>query len=696
MIRYVYCMFYKRMYINRSWCKFPPFIFEAVSDSLSKMIQNTSEIASNLTLSHVASDISKLNDELFARRVHVGFVGLMKVGKSTTLNALLHNRVLPSSVTPETAVEVTIVHNTSHPNGTLAGQLKTNNRIKVITRGNENITKVLQQLNKQKRDTNGVDNQELSKYENISLHIPVPFLTNNTCRMHIDLTISDTPGSDEAVLKSLNLNKIIEHLAAFVVVLDYRRMKTEQEISLLKALRSQHSRLFLTPDRLLFILNHINSYDEHRGEHNNHSISPDQAPQFVANYLKELLKVGIHSSQVIPYSAYWALVSRLGPQHMTDELRKEAYLVLHHLRDSSNLTNIELCRELEKYSQIKVIEDRMVQLFVTFGKKIIEKNVAEKLMHNITALVNVIDDRIDKLQVPEKEKNVSNTKEILDVMPQIEQNATNAFNTTSLLKQSAILANMEHTWMQRAQKLDDFFAEADGAVFNSKETVNSSIRDASSALEQDIVRSVQVLLEGMLKDYLQNMTIELQSYQSLIETKLKYVETIAKYNPLTSSVLKNFSIPDFSCNNSFMDTASIYKYLKAITSTITFKVPAKSTFLHPTHHLICEHDVEEKKEELFTIRVLPLQREMKQYLEQCYKQIKNKLESLTTTTSMNIGRELSDHIQSWWKPKKDSYQAQLTEARSVLKTAKGKCEEMEKTRSLLKQHFQSLEYLHIP
>ena len=204
--------------------KFP---LEDSSDSLSKIIQNVSEIAGSLKISHVESDLSKLNKELFARSVHVGFVGLMKVGKSTTLNALLHKRVLPSSVTPETAVEVTIVHNTSHPDGTLEGQLKTNNGRKVIARGSENITKVLQQLNKQKRDTNGVDNQELSKYENISLHIPVPFLTNNTCRMHIDLTISDTPGSDEAVLKGLNLNKSIEHLAAFVVVLDYKRMKTE-------------------------------------------------------------------------------------------------------------------------------------------------------------------------------------------------------------------------------------------------------------------------------------------------------------------------------------------------------------------------------------------------------------------------------------------------------------------------------------
>ena len=621
------------------------------------------------------------------RRVHVGFVGLMKVGKSTTLNALLHSRVLPSSIKPETAVEVTIVHNTSHPDGALVGLMKVSNTRKVIARGNENITKMLQQLNKQKRDRS--KDEEWSKYENISLHIPVPFLTNTN--MHISLTISDTPGSDEAVLDSLNLNKSIEHLAAFVVVLDYRRMKTTQEISLLKALRGHHSRVFDSPHRLLFILNHINSYDEHQRADKDHSIPPEQAPQFVANYLREHLKVEISSRQVIPYSAYWALVSRLGlshPHHMTDDLIREAQLVLHNEGDKLNSTN--LCRTLEKYSNIKAIEDRMVQLFVDFGRKVIEKKVADKTMLNITALINIIDEQIVMLQVPEKEKNVSTQSYILKAMPLIVLDAERVLSTTSLQS----LTNISHVWRQMAMKLDDLFTEVDGAVYTSKETMFSSIQSALLAIERNIMRYLQVLLNDLLNDYKNNTIEALQLQQSLIQIKFNEIfgETIAKSDsPLSSSVLPNFTIPQFGCKSSFVNYINIFSYAKVNTSTITSKVLTKYSFLHPTHHLICEHDMEENREELCTIRVLQLQREMMKYLEPCYKLIESKVEQLTTNYPVDIGRKLSDHIKSWWEKRKDDHEDLLARAQSTLKTAVSQSEDLNTKKSQLKQYFQSLE-----
>ena len=42
-----------------------------------------------------------------------GVVGLTKAGKSTTLNALLGDTFLPSSLQPQTAKEVSIFHDTS-------------------------------------------------------------------------------------------------------------------------------------------------------------------------------------------------------------------------------------------------------------------------------------------------------------------------------------------------------------------------------------------------------------------------------------------------------------------------------------------------------------------------------------------------------------------------------------------------------
>ena len=125
------------------------------------------------------------------------------------------------------------------------------------------------------------------------------------------MTIFDTPGSDEAVVDSLDIDTTIHDLAAFVVVLDYRKMKSDAEISLLKSLKQQHRTIFSSPERLLFILNHMNAFDEHRAGKMENSIKPKEAPKFVADYLKQLLQVNITPDQVIPYSAYWALESRI-------------------------------------------------------------------------------------------------------------------------------------------------------------------------------------------------------------------------------------------------------------------------------------------------------------------------------------------------------------------------------------------------
>ena len=71
------------------------------------------------------------------------------------------------------------------------------------------------------------------------------------------MTIFDTPSSDEAVVDSLDLDTTIHDLAAFVVVLDYRKMKSDAEISLLKRLKQQHQTIFNSSERLLSILNHM-------------------------------------------------------------------------------------------------------------------------------------------------------------------------------------------------------------------------------------------------------------------------------------------------------------------------------------------------------------------------------------------------------------------------------------------------------
>ena len=174
----------------------------------------------------------------------MGFVGMMKVGKSTTLNALLHKRYLPSAIQAETAIEVSIS----------VGEHFTHSS-EELARGASSIHSKLWNINKQKRSKQNL-------YKKVLLNISIPFLSMLSKK--ISLTISDTPGSDEAVVEGLDLDNNIQHLAAFVVVLDYRKMKSDAEIALLRSLKQKHQTILNSPERLLFILNHMNAFDEHR------------------------------------------------------------------------------------------------------------------------------------------------------------------------------------------------------------------------------------------------------------------------------------------------------------------------------------------------------------------------------------------------------------------------------------------------
>ena len=70
------------------------------------------------------------------------------------------------------------------------------------------------------------------------------------------------------------------------------------------------------------------------------SIKPNEAPRFVADYLKQLLQVNISPDQVIPYSAYWPLESRIcldNPNQVDDSIMEEAQLILRNLGQSDGV-----------------------------------------------------------------------------------------------------------------------------------------------------------------------------------------------------------------------------------------------------------------------------------------------------------------------------------------------------------------------
>ena len=83
------------------------------------MINTVSEMAGlpEIGASDITAHLQLITANLKIGKVRSGVIGLTKAGKSTILNALLGKYFLPSTIQPQTAKEVRIVHTTSSPQG---------------------------------------------------------------------------------------------------------------------------------------------------------------------------------------------------------------------------------------------------------------------------------------------------------------------------------------------------------------------------------------------------------------------------------------------------------------------------------------------------------------------------------------------------------------------------------------------------
>ena len=376
-----------------------------------EVVNRTRSIAQSLKHTKIVDILTTLENNLIKKHLQAGFVGMMKVGKSTTLNALIGRRILPAAQQAETAVEVCIIHDNQYPNGLLTGELPDGSNHS-IAEGETEINRELSRLNAGVRDE-----ERKTLYKKLLLKIPFHFLNRSN---EVMLEISDTPGYDEAMAHNISLgaDEAIEKLAAFIIVLDYRRMKSEAEMSLLQSLKTHHPMVFKTPERLLVILNHVNAYYENPAAVNENSVKPKEAPQYVTKYLEDILNVRLTAQQVLPFSANWALESRLCrtvPNSMDRNKALKAAIVLNSAYNTETFFQmaqndsryLDLCEKLEEFSGIKVIEKHLADMFVKYGYRVLVEGTAHDTVRQIDILQENLEREIENPELKEREQRVA-------------------------------------------------------------------------------------------------------------------------------------------------------------------------------------------------------------------------------------------------------------------------------------------------
>lgn len=379
-------------------------------------VSNNPFIESNV-IKNASMRLDLIMSRLKAGKIHAGVVGVTKAGKSTTLNALLGNKYLPTSVQSQTAAEVSIVH-TTDTSGVLYGE-----RHDQLATGVQNIHDKLVEINEATRK--GMQ----KSYKKFLLQAPLQFLMTSEVQ-GVQFELSDTPGLGEAGAEHFLLASelAVRDMCAFVVIMRLDFLKTDTERELLRNLSTHHPKLFANLNRILIL---INSYEVSNKDKSKHNLRADEIPKFISDYLREPNSLGkdIPKENIIPFSALWGLRARQWSAN-PDELLKdsdaknlynEAIIELDRagyevesLRGEPNRENLrKVSLLLEDFSHITLVESNLTNMLYTHGATILLESSVDDTLSIADDMLNEMSLIIEREYCSKKESLVQNARLIL-------------------------------------------------------------------------------------------------------------------------------------------------------------------------------------------------------------------------------------------------------------------------------------------
>lgn len=177
-----------------------------------------------------AEQLTELSEKVLASRLDIAFCGHFSAGKSSLINALSGERLLPSSPIPTSANVVSIARGEAsaevwmkHSNGTIAPHAVSLTELEAFCRNSDEVVKVV-------------------------IHYPIERLQEKTVWM-------DTPGVDSTDSAHARATESALHLADVVLyVMDYNHVQSETNFTFARELQERGKPLFLI----------VNQIDKHR------------------------------------------------------------------------------------------------------------------------------------------------------------------------------------------------------------------------------------------------------------------------------------------------------------------------------------------------------------------------------------------------------------------------------------------------
>ncbi|MGL6065738.1 MAG: dynamin family protein [Cetobacterium sp.] len=324
--------------------------------------------------------IKEYFEKTFSSEFEIGIIATMSSGKSTLLNAIIGEDLMPSKAQACTAKISKIYDDKSQKSFSA----------KVYSAGK--VVKEIQLLGSEElKELN--DDQEV---ELIEIRGNIENISSNETQ----LVLIDTPGPNNANdMKHKNLTYGLiqkDYRPLILYILNYQQLGITDDKSLLEYIGEEIKRSgdLQNSERFIFVLNKFDSMFE-----NENDDPLDKTIEGIKNYLKS---VGIENPSIIPTSAFAALLIRGGYNKENKKLQRIRSGKIADLCEAYEDDNLNINNHMNiSPSVISKINSKL-------EKETSEEKIAEYLT-GIPALEEYISEYLEKYAVPEKIKKASDT-----------------------------------------------------------------------------------------------------------------------------------------------------------------------------------------------------------------------------------------------------------------------------------------------